>query len=379
VLHPALRELSDSNVLDFTQLTLRLRSAPVLEGGPKALARAVGSGTFFSLPAGGGVTLGYLYLLAMCFAAQIDGSQVSIINSIYVGGMALAMAQLGATLGEARAAANEGFTFATRDLSNAQVTQFTDLYVSTTNAIVENFPKTPATLQECEEACEKIAIEHNKNTLLKGELIRAVYFLGMRPLVRTLFVAAFCTGNAQIRNVRRPDTTVYDSRTADMLLMTAATQIIFVLVNELDKIGASVPRPREVPHNINQKLLDAFMQTVVAFYSTQEAAVGDRAIASMYDKIAQIAARNDELHRGVLQASSTLMVRKEDAMTMFRNMELSKQRTASARTTYSIWFATLIVFFVSAAVMAFFASPRDILIHAGIVAVVALIAMVLLK
>eukprot|EP00798_Chlamydomonas_sp_ICE-L_P017314 gene17314-23623_t len=259
-------------------------------------------------------------------------------------------------------------------LSDAHAREYMTLFNETSKLIMERFLASARTLEECEAQCEKIAIDfHEKSkSPLEGSPIKAMYFIGLRPFVRALYVGMFCKDDRLINEFTgkpyvRPDASVYDSRTANMLLMTAATQIIFFVLNELENNNVSDAKNDHADSSMAPLLMKAFVHTIVHFYARQDATTGDRAIMEMYKKVVKISKTNKQLRDYVLRSSKELMVRKEDAITMFHNMELSKKRTSAAGSNYTFWIITLLTYVIIAVIVHLRSSNQDVYWMNGVV------------
>jgi hypothetical protein len=372
VLHPVLRALTDSNRLDFTQLTDRMYLQPIVTGGVKELDRAISTKRFFSLSSNTANNV-YLLIIGGAFSLLQNSSPGEIVNKILFAGVMMATMQMSAIIGtEPNTGRDEdGFiSFGTTKFSEAQYGEYLTLINNTAVLIINEFPVSARTLEECDEKCEKIAIDFHSSSSspLKGSQIKAMYFIGLRPFVRALYVGMFCKDDRLINQstgqpLVRPDSTVYDSRTAEMLLMTAATQIIFILLNELENIASDA----NIAVQLSPMLMKTFMNTIVHFYARQDVTTGDHAIMAMYKKVVNISKTNEKLRSYVLRGNNELMVRKEDAMTMYRNMELSKKRTSASKSYYMFWIITLLVYIISAFIVNLKGSSIDVYWMNGIV------------
>eukprot|EP00798_Chlamydomonas_sp_ICE-L_P013312 gene13312-19154_t len=226
VLHPVLKSLTDSNRLDFTQLTDRMYMQPIVTGGVQELDRAISNKRFFSLSSNTANNV-YLFIIGGVFSVLQNSSPGEIVHKILVAGAMMATMQMSAIIGtEPNTGRDEdGFTlFGTTKFSEAQYLEYLTLISNTAVLIMKEFPVLARTLEECDEKCEKIAIDFHSSSSspLKGSPIKGMYFIGLRPFVRALYVGMFCKDDRLInmstgKPFVRPDSTVYDSRTAEML------------------------------------------------------------------------------------------------------------------------------------------------------------------
>eukprot|EP00798_Chlamydomonas_sp_ICE-L_P000779 gene779-2181_t len=308
----------------------------------------------------------------MTFSGLQNSSPGEIVNKIHVAGALMAIMQMSVIIGtEPNTGRDEyGFTsFGTTKFSDAQALEYLSIFNNTSKVIMKEFPVSARTLEECDEKCEKIAIDFHSSSSspLKGSPIKAMYFIGLRPFVRALYVGMFCKDDRVSDSTGKPfvrtDSTVYDSRTAEMLLMTAATQIIFILLNEIENLESDANNTAL----LSPMLMKTFMNTIVHFYARQDVTTGDHAIMAMYKKVVNISKTNEKLRSYVLRGNNELMVRKEDAMTMYRNMELSKKRTSASKSYYMFWLITLLVYIISAFIVNLKGSSIDVYWMNGVV------------
>eukprot|EP00798_Chlamydomonas_sp_ICE-L_P010940 gene10940-17054_t len=365
VLHPVLKSLTDSNRLDFTQLTDRMYLQPIVSGGVQELGSAIDTGRSFSFSSNNANRI---------YMASPGSSPGEIVYTVQIAGTLMAFQQMNAILGteiNSGGSSSDGFQYMGKTrFSDAQAREYMTLFAETARLILEDFPVSAGTLEECEAACEKIAVDFHDRTssLLKGAPIRALYFIGMRPWVRAVYVGMFCKDDRMFNSttgkpIVRSDSSVYDSRTAEMLLMTAATQIIFIVLNQIDNQAGDA----NGLGSMSPLLMKAFMNTIVHFYARQDVTTGDRAIMDMYKKVVKIAKTNEQLREDVLQGSNELMVRKEDAVTMHHNMERSKKRTRASESSYRFWVITLLVYIISSIIVSVRGSRMEVYWLNGVV------------
>eukprot|EP00798_Chlamydomonas_sp_ICE-L_P015393 gene15393-21477_t len=353
---------------------------PIVTGGVKELDRAISNKRFFSLSSNTANNV-YLFIIGGMFSVLENSSPGEIVQKILGAGAMMATMQMSAIIGtEPNTGRDEaGFTFlGTTQFSQAQYLEYFTLFSTTAALIMEKFPVSARTLEECDEKCEKIAIDFHSSSSspLKGSPIKPMYFIGLRPFVRALYVGMFCKDDRIIVSTGkpfvRPDSTVYDSRTAEMLLMTAATQIIFILLNEIENIASDANNMGQ----LSPMLMKTFMNTIVHFYARQDVTTGDHAIMAMYKKVVNISKTNEKLRSYVLRGNNELMVRNEDAMTMYRNMELSKKRTSASKSYYMFWIITLLVYIISAFIVNLKGSSGDVYWMNGVIFVLLATGMV---
>ena len=367
VIHPSLKKLVDSNKLDFTDMSSRIYLTPVESGGKLALEKSIDDKSFYSIDK---TRVNYSYLASMSVVfCTLSGSSIFHILSAFVGaGLVLAGMQMEVIVGSVPNKHKE-VMFGSVSFSEMEQIQFTRLFHDTIAHIVKHFPSAN-TMEECEISCEDIVINFLKNKMFEGSLGKAMYFVGILPVVRILYVMSFVQDGWIIsKNTvlkRRKNASIYDSRSAELLLMTATTQTIFILTNSIDKFLDS-----KIPYHGKMKsiLMQTFMNVVVDFYIRQDIQVGDEAIMKMYKNVSVLANKNKSLSSHVSNADAILAARKSDAVTMHRHKTSGTKKLRSSQMVFVVWMITLAVILSASLAMVFLEKYSALLIHSSIVTI----------
>lgn len=350
VLHPELRKLVDTNELDFTQITQRMYATPVTSGGLPALKNAIDSGAFYNL---NGATANPVYLNAIASSYMIvSGANRTLLDSIVKAGGYLAMIQIGALIGTAPS--NQWTGIGTKMFSDSELLGFSSLLTATYLEIFLNFPIYVNTIDEADKICFDIATNANKQGILSDvTVMKAVYFLAIKPYVRTLFVGSFV-------EYARPNVSVYDKRNSELLLVTGVSQGIFRVVDELVKL------PNPIYLNdvlLSDKLMQIFVALIIDFYINEDIVVGDKALTQIYDKISNLSNENAALKKYVEETNATLEMRKQDAITMNQHKALDEKRKSKSKTIFYLWIATLIIVLLVGGILLIKGSYKSLMIH----------------
>ncbi len=350
VLHPELRKLVDTNELDFTQITQRMYATPVTSGGLPALKNAIDSGAFYNL---NGATANPVYLNAIASSYMIvSGANDTVLSSIIMAGGTLAAIQIGALIGTAPS--NQWTGIGTKMFSQSELLGFSSLLTATYLEIFLNFPIYVNTIDEADKICFDIATNANKQGILSDvTVMKAVYFLAIKPYVRTLFVGSFV-------EYARPNVSVYDKRNSELLLVTGVSQGIFRVVDELVKL------PNPIYLNdvlLSDKLMQIFVALIIDFYINEDIVVGDKALTQIYDKISNLSNENAALKKYVEETNATLEMRKQDAITMNQHKALDEKRKSKSKTIFYLWIATLIIVLLVGGILLIKGSYKSLMIH----------------
>jgi hypothetical protein len=350
VLHPELRKLVDTNELDFTQITQRIYATPVTSGGLPALKNVIDSGAFYNL---NGATANPVYLNAIASSYMIvSGANDTVLSSIIMAGGTLAAIQIGALIGTAPS--NQWTGIGTNMFSHSELLDFSSLLTATYLEIFLNFPIYVNTIDEADKICFDIATNANKQGILSDvTVMKAVYFLAIKPYVRTLFVGSFV-------EYARPNVSVYDKRNSELLLVTGVSQGIFRVVDELVKL------PNPIYLNdvlLSDKLMQIFVALIIDFYINEDIVVGDKALTQIYDKISNLSNENAALKKYVEETNATLEMRKQDAITMNQHKALDEKRKSKSKTIFYLWIATLIIVLLVGGILLIKGSYKSLMIH----------------
>lgn len=350
VLHPELRKLVDTNELDFTHITQRMYATPVTSGGLPALKSAIDSGAFYNL---NGATANPVYVNAIASSYLIvSGANRTLLDSIVKAGGYLAMIQIGALIGTAPS--NQWTGIGTKMFSDSEIEDFKKVLAITYDTIFYNFPNYVNTIDEADKICFDIATNANKQGILSDSTImQAVYFLALKPLVRTLFVGSFV-------EYARPNVSVYDKRNSELLLVTGVSQGIFRVVDELVKL------PDPIYLNdvlLSDQLMQTFVALIIDFYIHEDIVVGDDALTQIYDKISKLSNENAALKKYVEETNSTLEMRKQDAITMNQHKALDEKKKNKSKTIFYLWIVTLIIVLLVGGILLIKGSYKSLMIH----------------
>lgn len=354
VLHPELRKLVDTNELDFTQLTQRMYANPVTNGELSSLKQSVDSRAFYNLN-GTTAHTPYVNALVTGFLLLENSKMETIMQAIALVGVTISSLQIGAVIGTAPNTSPWYAGMGRKMFSLAEITQFANIVTTTLAHIGDNFPIYAQTIEETDKICFGLAREMNKNGMLSDPTVmNATYFLGIQPLVRALFVASFIDSPRQ-------NVSVYDKRTAELLLMTCVSQGIFRVIDEL----LQQPNQPTLPGGMlaSEKLAQLFVAVIIDFYTRQEIQVGDDAFTKIYDNVSKLSVENAELKKYVENANAALEMRKQDAVTMNQHKALDEKRKHKSKTVFYLWISTLIIVLLVAGILLMKGSYKSLMIH----------------
>lgn len=354
VLHPELRKLVDTNELDFTQMTQRMYATPITNGTMSTLSSSIKSGSFYNLNASTANPV-YVDALVGAYLLMSNSNAESVVTAISMAGSYIATIQIGAIIGTAPNTSTWTAAMGKKAFSVSQTVEFAAGLVQMYNQIYDRFPLHANTIDEADTICLNMVSELFKSGMFSNsDILKATYFLAIKPYVRLVFVGSFLSEH-------RPNVSVYDKRTSELLLMTCASQGIFRIINELVK----QPDPLYLTGGIlaSDKLQITLGELVIDFYTRQDIEVGDYALQRIYDNVSKLSVDNEKMKKYVKEASETLEMRKQDAITMNQHKALDDKRKRKARLIFYLWITTLIIVLLVAGILLMKGSYKSLMIH----------------